>query len=158
MRVALLGANALAGDALGQQLAEKVAFLTETGAEVRVFVEDGRQLHPVVRPFCQRASVDAIDPEDRAFLAAADLIVADYSQFYSLLHLLPLLAGGKARIVLDYHGVTPPQLWTGPHREQLEQGIRQRGLAISESGVMTNEPSTGPIAVPRPPSAGSSAN
>jgi glycosyltransferase involved in cell wall biosynthesis len=138
MRVALLGANALAGDALGQQLAEKVAFLTETGAEVRVFVEDDRHVHPVVRPYCRRAAGDALDPEAWTYLAAADLIVADYSQFYSLLHLLPLLAGGKARIVLDYHGVTPPHLWNGPNREPLEQGSRQRGLVWSADLAVTH--------------------
>lgn len=138
MRVALLGANALAGDALGQQLAEKVAFLTEAGAEVRVFVEDDRQLNPVVRPVCQQAAGTALTPENWAFLTTADLILADFSQSYSLLHLLPLLAGGKARLVLDYHGVTPPHLWEGAHRERLEQGVRQRGLVWSADLAITH--------------------
>ncbi|MBL8798429.1 MAG: glycosyltransferase, partial [Planctomycetia bacterium] len=138
MRVALLGANALKGDALGQQLAEKVAFLTETGAEVRVFVEDDRRLHPVVRPFARQTSAETLDEESRAYLADADVIIADYSQFYSLLHLLPALAGGKARIVLDYHGITPPHFWQESNREPLERGIQQRGLVWSADLAVTH--------------------
>src|SRR4051794_26326240 len=103
MRVALLSYNAQAGDAVGNQVAEKLAFFVERGADVRVFVETDRLLHPVVRPHSQ-----VLAPEPRGdgwrFLTSADLVVVEYSQHYRLLGLLPLLAGGRARILFDYHG------------------------------------------------------
>ena len=128
MRVAILTANARAGDAIGNQVAEKVAFFRDRGADVRVFAECRRSLHPDLRPFCR--SINPQEPEGKAwqFLVSADLVIAEYGHAYSLLGLLPLLAGGKPRILIDYHGVTPPELWEGGHRDLLEAGLRQRGL------------------------------
>src|SRR6266852_735451 len=107
MRVALLSYNAQAGDAIGNQVAEKLTFFLERGADVRVLVESDKRLHPVVRPYCQR--LDRAEPagEGWEFLSSTDLVVVEYGQYYELLNLLPLLAGGKPRILFDYHGVTP---------------------------------------------------
>jgi glycosyltransferase involved in cell wall biosynthesis len=128
MRVALLTYNAQAGDAIGNQVAEKLAFFLERGANVRVFVESDQRLHSAVRPHCHRV----IDPEPAGdtwrFLTSADLVVVEYGQYYPLLGLLPLLAGGRPRILFDYHGVTPPGLWGTHNREALEKGGQQRGL------------------------------
>jgi glycosyltransferase involved in cell wall biosynthesis len=129
MRVALLSAFAPAHDAIGNQLAEKVAFFCDRGADVRVFVESDRRLHPGVRDFCQ--VVESPNPAGPAweFVAAADLLIADYSQYYTLLEWLPLLAGGRPRLLFDYHGVTPVHFWGNHNRERLGQGAEQRGLA-----------------------------
>lgn len=128
MRVALLSHSAQSGDAIGRQLAEKVAFFLDRGAEVRVFVETDRRLHGGLRPYTSRIA----RPEPRGphwrFLSAADLIVVEYSQHFSLLELLPLLAGGRPRILFDYHSVTPPEFAAGNHRDALERGRRLRGL------------------------------
>ncbi len=128
MRVAIVTANARAGDAIGNQVAEKLAFFRDRGADARVFAECRRFLHPAVRPFCR--TIHPQQPEGKAwqFLASADLIVVEYGHAYPLLNLLPLLAGGKPRVVLDYHGVSPPRLWQGGQRDMLEAGLRQRGL------------------------------
>ena len=56
MRVALLSFNARAGDAIGNQVAEKLAFFLERGADVRVFVQSDQHLHPAVRPYCRICS------------------------------------------------------------------------------------------------------
>jgi O-antigen biosynthesis protein len=147
VRIALLSANAQAGDALGNQLAEKLSFFIERGADVRVFLESDRRLHPVVRPHCQTVSLDdffrARPGEPRAadpwqFLSTADLVIADYSQHYTLLEVLPLLAGGRPRVVLHYHGVTPIHLWTAHNREALERGARQRGLVWCADAAMVH--------------------
>ncbi len=128
MRVAILTANARAGDAIGNQVAEKVAFFRDRGADVRVFAESRHSLHPVVRPFCR--SINPQEPEGKAwqFLASADLVVAEYGHAHALLGLLPLLAGSKPRVLIDYHGITPPDLWEKGHGQVLEAGRRQRGL------------------------------
>lgn len=138
MRVALLSASAAAGDALGHQLAEKVGFFLERGADVRVFLEHDRRLHPAVRRHC--AVVPHAQPHGLAweFVASADLVIADYSQHYGLLDWLPLLAGGRPRVIVDYHGVTPTHLWSAQQREALERGARQRGLAWCADGVLVH--------------------
>src|SRR5204863_357606 len=67
-----------------------------------------------------------------------DLVVAEYGQFYPLLNLLPLLAGGRPRLLVDYHGVTPPELWGLQNREALDQGLRQRGLLWCADAVLAH--------------------
>src|SRR5438270_4556156 len=128
MRVALLSHSAQAGDAIGRQLAEKVAFFLYRGAGVRLFVETFRRLHGGLRPYTSRfAPAEPRGPHWR-FLTSADLIVVEYGQHFPLLDLLPMLAGGRPRILFDYHGVTPPEFAAANHRDALERGRRLRGL------------------------------
>ncbi len=128
MRVALLTYNARAGDAIGNQVAEKVAFFGERGADVRAFLHDDRALHPGVRP-----SVTLVPPlgDEEGWsrlLASFDLLIADYSQYYPLLEALLLLGEGPPRVVFDYHGVTPPELWPGHCPPAVAEGSWRRGL------------------------------
>ena len=55
MRVALFSHNAQAGDAIGNQIAEKVTFFLYYGADVQVFLESGNgaPLHPAVQKYVQ---------------------------------------------------------------------------------------------------------
>src|SRR5262245_41130044 len=128
MRVALLSHAAPGGDAIGRQLAEKAAFFAGRGADVRLFVETDRRLHPALRPYAHRFAPPRPHGPYWHFLEAADLIIVEYSQHYPILDLLPLLAGGKPRIVFNDHGVTPPPLGGANHRDALERGRRLRGL------------------------------
>jgi glycosyltransferase involved in cell wall biosynthesis len=145
MRVALLSHSAPAGDAIGRQLAEKVATFADRGAEVRLFVTSDRKLHPALAPYTQRYAPAEPRGPHWAFLTSADLILVEYSQHDPLFDLLPLLAGGRARIIFDYHGVTPPNLGGANHRDALERGCRLRGLvwtadaAIAHSRFALNE-------------------
>jgi glycosyltransferase involved in cell wall biosynthesis len=128
MRVAILSYNARAHDAIGNHVAETAAFFQERGAAVQVFVQSTQRLHPALRTVVQPVDrVERLGPVWE-YLAGADLVIAQFSQACDLLHYLPLLAGRKARLLIDYHGITPPELWTGPNRELLEQGLRQRGI------------------------------
>ncbi len=138
MRVALLNHNAQIGDAIGNQIAEKLAFFLDRGADARVFIESGRNLHPIVQPHAHL--VPQAQPHGPAweFIADSDLVLAEYGQFYALLNLLPLLAGGRPRIIIDYHGVTPPELWGLQNREALDQGLRQRGLLWCADAVLAH--------------------
>jgi glycosyltransferase involved in cell wall biosynthesis len=145
MRVALLSFNARAHDAIGNHIAETAAFFVDRGAAVRVFVQSTDGLHPDVRACSQQ--VDAIEPSGTvwSYLAGADLVIAQYSQAFDLLQFLPMLAGGKPRLLLDYHSVTPPEWASGPQREVLEKGLRRRGLiwcvdaAIAHSAYTRHE-------------------
>jgi glycosyltransferase involved in cell wall biosynthesis len=138
MRVALVSLNAWAGDAIGNQVAEKLALFLDRGADVRVFLASDHHVHPAVRPHCQVLSGPEPLPDARDFLTGADLVIAEYGQHYPLLGLLPVLAGGKPRLLIDYHGVTPPNLWGTHNREALETGLRQRGLVWCADAVIVH--------------------
>jgi glycosyltransferase involved in cell wall biosynthesis len=138
MRVALVSYNAQAADAIGNQVAEKLAFFLDRGADVRVFVQSGQRLDPAVRPHCR--VLPAPEPRGEAwrFLSSADLVVVEYGQAYRLLELLPLLAGRKGRVLFDYHGVTPAERWPAHNREAVEAGARQRGLVWAADAALAH--------------------
>jgi glycosyltransferase involved in cell wall biosynthesis len=145
MRVALLAHSAPAGDAVGRQIAEKVAVFLDRAADVRLFVTSDRRLHPALGPYTSRFSPATPHGPHWQFLTASDLILVEYSQHDPLFDLLPLLADGRRRIVFDYHGVTPPNLGSANNRDALVRGCRLRGLvwtadvAIAHSRFATNE-------------------
>jgi glycosyltransferase involved in cell wall biosynthesis len=138
MRVALLSCNAQAGDAIGNSVADKLAFFRERAAEVRIFVQSDQHLHPALSPYCQRLRAPELRGDAWRFLRSADVVIVEFGQFYSLLSLLPALAGGRPRIILDYHGITPPDLWGGHNREALVNGLRHRGLAWCADATVTH--------------------
>jgi glycosyltransferase involved in cell wall biosynthesis len=138
MRVAILTANAYAGDAIGNQVAEKVAFFLDRGAEVRVFSDSHHRLHPRVRLCCRPHSAAKPTPEEWVYLASADLVIAEYGQWYPTLGWLSAIAGGKPRILLDYYGITPPQLWGSHNREIVESSIQRRGIVWCADAVLTH--------------------
>ena len=123
MRVALLSYNAQLHNAIGNCIVEKVRFFQERGAEVRVFVQDGRQLNPALLSCAVEVAQPNVTGPTWEYLRQADLVFAVYAQAHELLQYLPLLAGAGPRIVLDYHGVTPPDLWPVLHREGLEKSV-----------------------------------
>jgi len=137
MRVALLSYNAQVHNAVGNHIAEKVRFFQERGAEVRLFVQDARRLHPDLRS----CGVEVRQPSAAGpvwdELQQADLIFAVYAQYHDLLQYLPLLAGTGPRIVFDYLGVTPPDLWPDQQREGLDVSTRMRGYAWCADHVLT---------------------
>ena len=144
MRAALLTQNACAEDAIGNQLAAKVRALTACGWAVRLFAESLHRLHPALTRYAcahQAASLWR-NRADRSYLRHADLILAEYGSAYSLLDLLPALVGVGPRIILDYHGVTPPSLWDPAHRRRLDEAQRQRGLVwCADAAVVHSEAS-----------------
>jgi len=128
MRVALLSHNARYGDAIGRQVAAKTVFFRDRGADVRVYVECAHQLHPTLDPFVQ--VVDAATPLSiiASDIRPCDLVSVEFGQHYRLAEVMPLLAGGRARVLFDYHGVTPPEFAAG-NREALRAGQQWRGLS-----------------------------
>src|SRR2546422_3446000 len=98
MRVALLSGNAPRHNAVGNQIAEKARFFQERGAEVRLFVQDARHLHPEVRSCCIEVAAPTLDGHAWDYLRHADLIIAVYAQYHDLLQYLPALIGTGTRI------------------------------------------------------------
>jgi glycosyltransferase involved in cell wall biosynthesis len=144
MRVGLLAHAARAGDAIGRQIAAKVAFFRERGDDVRVVVATDRGLDPVLRPFHERYSPQASD-SILAWLRQSDLILVEYSQYSPVFDAIALVAGGRSKIIFDYHGVTPPALGGASHRDALVRGAESRKLcwfadtAIAHSGFAAKE-------------------
>src|SRR5262249_54660244 len=129
MRVALLASNACQGDAIGGQLACKVRFFAAREWEVRVYLSSQQNLHPAVATYAVRTTGNPWrSPGERAYLRSADLIVVEYGVHFELLHLLPALARTRARILFDYYGVTPKELWNAVDRHRLEDAEHSRGL------------------------------
>src|ERR1700752_236310 len=100
MRVALLSRTARAGDAIGNQVAEKLTFFLERGADARVFLESLECLHPAVSEQAQQITAEPVG-SDWEFLSSADLVCVEFGQYYALLALLPLLANRRPRIIID---------------------------------------------------------
>ncbi len=141
MRVALISYNARAGDAIGNQVAEKLTLFLERGADVRVYVESLERLHPLLDRHARQLPAEACG-EAWDFLASTDLVCVEFGQYYTLLGLLPLLAGTPTRILLDYHGITPLDLWGGHNREALEKGLVYRGIAWCADLTLVHSRST----------------
>jgi glycosyltransferase involved in cell wall biosynthesis len=129
MRVGLISYNGRARDAIGNHLAEKAGFFVDRGAEVRVFLQNADRLHPALAQHVTTVNEVKSNGPVWDFLEGSDLVIADFSQAYELLPFLPLLAGGKPRLILEYHGITPPRIMPPAQRAALENGLAQRGLA-----------------------------
>src|SRR5579863_6902133 len=100
MRVGLISCNGQAHNAIGNHLAEKLRFFIERGADVRVFLQSEERLHPDLARHAE--VVDRVEARGPVwtYLEHADLVIADFAQDYDLLQFLPLLAGGKPRLLL----------------------------------------------------------
>jgi glycosyltransferase involved in cell wall biosynthesis len=143
MRVGLISLSGQARDAIGNHLAEKLAFFSDRGAEVRVFLQTADRLHPALASAATVVDKAQAQGPVSEFLRTADLVIADLAQAYELLHFLPLLAGGKPRLVVEYHGVAPPGRWPGAQRMELEQGLAQRGLVWCADFALVHSAFTG---------------
>lgn len=139
MRVALFSRNARSADAIGQQMAAKLAYFQQLGAEVRVYLSEGQSLRPEVaaaRPVISTASKIWRDTVEREYLLSCDLVVAEYGAAYDLIELLPALGGQGPRIIVDYRGVTPVELGDAGLQAELEAAARQRSLLWSVDAVL----------------------
>src|SRR5437764_7831190 len=93
MRVAFLSGNAPRHNAVGNQIAEKVRFFQERGAEIRLFVQDARRLHVDLHSCTVELHEPIADGPAWDYLRQSDLVFAVYAQYFDLLHYLPRLAG-----------------------------------------------------------------
>ncbi len=137
MRVAFVACSAPARTAVGNLLAEKVAFFLDRGAETRIFLESIASLHPQLTSHAERCPAGTTSGPAWDYLAKSDLVFFEYSQGFDLLGLLPLLIDERPKLIATYYGVSPPQGWPAPQRDILERGHRERGLLWCADAVVT---------------------
>lgn len=138
MRVAIITHQARPADAIGNIIADKVAFFVDRGADVRVFAEVVNPPHPRLDGRVTRFDTIDVDGEAFRFIAAADLVVVEYGHYFRALEVLPMLAGRRPRILFDYHGVTSSNLWGQHNREAVLEGLGRAGLAWCADRVIAH--------------------
>jgi glycosyltransferase involved in cell wall biosynthesis len=138
MRIAMVACNAPARTAVGNLLAEKVAFFVDRGAEVQVFLESTTPLHPQLLDYAQRCPELPVVGPAWEYLAQSDIVFFEFSQGFELLSLLPLLVDEKPRLIVTYYGISPSDGWPGPQRALLERGCRDRGLLWCADAVIVH--------------------
>jgi glycosyltransferase involved in cell wall biosynthesis len=104
MRVAMLTGGDLGEDFAGSYVSQRLAFFQERGADILIFVESAARLPQELEPITAACPGGQVDAEGWRFLTAADLVIADYHGPSALHALLPRLAGGRARILVDCQG------------------------------------------------------
>ncbi len=134
MRVVVLAENARRCNAVGNHVAEIAMFFQDRSAELRVLVEDATLLHPSLRTVATAIPFTDDVPD---FLCDCDLVIVIYAGAYRLLHWLPRLSGRGPRIVFDYLGVTPAELWAGTNRERLARDAAARGYVWFADHALT---------------------
>ncbi|MBI2804573.1 MAG: glycosyltransferase [Planctomycetes bacterium] len=137
MRVAILSGNAPRQSAVGNQIAEKLRFFQERGAEVRLFLQDARRLHSDLLACTIEVPTPVAEGPAWKYLVHADLVLVVYAQHFSLLPWLPALGGAGPRIVFDYLGVTPTAFGCQQHQEVLRQSERQRDFVWCANSALT---------------------
>lgn len=147
MRIAFLSQNACTGDAIGGQLAGKVAAAQDAGHEVRVYLSEAARLRPEVEAVAVVASPRDLwrSAHERDFLLGADAVVVEYGGDFPLLDLLPALRRRGRRILFCYRGVTPPEFWPAADQPRLRRAAARRDWvwfadeAIADSSAAAEE-------------------
>jgi len=139
MRIALFSRNARPADAIGRQVVAKWNYFRQQGAEVRVYLAESEPLHPALADVIDLPAREIWQSADhRAYLKSCDLILAEFGAAYDLVELLPALAGRGPGIVVDYHGITPPELADPPLYGDIDAARRQRGLLWAADRVIVH--------------------
>jgi glycosyltransferase involved in cell wall biosynthesis len=136
LRACIVGPLCPINDAVGNQMINQLRALQARGYDVLILVAhvDERQ------PAELRRYMQAIDCDDlrsakttpltrraQRFFRAADLFIFHYPLPYTLFDAIALVERGVT--IVDYHGMTPPQLWDGQNRQFfVETAQAQQGL------------------------------
>ncbi|MCU0490760.1 MAG: glycosyltransferase [Chloroflexaceae bacterium] len=151
-RAVIVNGNCASNDAVGNHLLNQMRYLQERGYQVVLLVEHTNSLlPPEIRQHIVQVELEELRDGAKSALTrravehfhSADLYFFHYSTYYGLVEAIRLVGHGVT--VFDYHGVTPPSLWSGAGREYLEEGQRRLELvrfadyAVAHSGFTRDE-------------------
>lgn len=134
-RVCIINGNCVINDAVGNHLLNQLQFFLRRGYRPLLLLEhvDLRQPIDLRRYMAQvdlhMLSAGSNNPQTRRAVLhfqSSDLFIVHYSTYYKLAEAIRQISRGI--VIFDYHGVTPPWLWEGQGREQLEAGQRNLDL------------------------------
>lgn len=103
MRVGLLAHSARGDDRIGREMAAKIAFFRDRGADTRLIVANDGEFPQRIRANTQRYSRQLPD-RLLSWLAHCDLVLIEAAEPSPVFDLVPKLAGGKPRIIFTNHG------------------------------------------------------
>jgi glycosyltransferase involved in cell wall biosynthesis len=103
MRVGLLAYSARGDNRIGREIAAKIAFFRNRGADTRLIVANDADFPNRIRANTQRYSRQ-LPGRLVPWLANCDLILIEPSEPASVFDLVPQLAGGKPKILFTDHG------------------------------------------------------
>jgi glycosyltransferase involved in cell wall biosynthesis/SAM-dependent methyltransferase len=152
MRVSLINLNLDAKDAIGRYIMDKARYFLGRGDQVRIYAQFISQdipgdITPLVSP-CTLSQLIGSQSEFaslREHFFSSDLYIYDYPNWYQLVDSIRIVDRGV--VVLDYHGVTPPELWRVPEAmellersvEALPEIVRHADYAIGHSAFTHGE-------------------
>jgi glycosyltransferase involved in cell wall biosynthesis/2-polyprenyl-3-methyl-5-hydroxy-6-metoxy-1,4-benzoquinol methylase len=127
-KVSMINLNLVPGDAVGRCILEMAAYFASRGNEVRIYTEYPPEFVPdPAVASAQSVSLGRLIGGEPHF-AASDLLIYHYPLYYGLLE--SMRGASQGAVMIDYHGVTPPELWGSEYdRELLVRG--QQGLPIA---------------------------
>jgi glycosyltransferase involved in cell wall biosynthesis len=136
-RVCLVNGACRLHDAVSNHALEQLRFFHERGYRVLLLVGDiDERLPRELRRHICLVAPDALQ-DDTPPLAVrravthfhgAELLIFHYASYYPLAEAIRLVGAGAT--ILDYHGVTPPALWSGAQgADELDAGARLAALA-----------------------------
>jgi glycosyltransferase involved in cell wall biosynthesis len=134
-RVCIINHNCSVNDAVGNHIVHQINYFLDQGYEVLALLESVDLRRPAhIRQYMITTSQDALASAEtnssqraRRFFEKADLYIFHYPIFYPLFETISWVERGM--VIMDYHGVTPPQFWEGPGVEGLIEGQRRLALA-----------------------------
>ena len=136
-RVCLLNGACRLHDAVSNHALEQLRFFQERGYHALLLVgdiderlpRDARRHICLVPPDALRDEAPGLDTRRAvAHFGNAELLIFHYASHYPLADAIRLVGSGTT--ILDYHGVTPPALWSGVQgAEELDANARLAALA-----------------------------
>jgi len=126
MRATIVSVNLHRHDAIGNYIVSQARWLRDAGCDVRILVEQVADAPLDLVASCRvvqdAAALVAGSGEEAGRLAASAVALFHYPSYYPLVDAIRRPVAGVR--VFEFHGVTPPELWAGPGREDLVLGVR----------------------------------
>src|SRR4030042_6474289 len=152
MRVSLLNLNLVSKDAVGRSLKDRAYLLRAAGHQVRIYIQHPPEDAPQdILALCVVCSLKQLIGQGPEFAAlrehffTSDLYIYDYPNWYELIE--SIRGVDRGAVILDYHSVTPPELWGSKEAldmlqrsiDELPQLLRHVDYAVAHSDFTRRE-------------------
>lgn len=132
-RAVILSLAIAAHDAVGSNILAQVQALRQTGYRVLILAEyadDRLSTDTLLATVTTRRNLLHEHPAVLEHMRRAAVIIAHYPLYYDLVELIR--STGDSAVILDYHGITPPEIWgieTVYYYSRMVRGITMLSLA-----------------------------